>query len=49
MLQWAKEERGIERIATGHYARVRHGDQSENGRHQLLRASMNGKIRIFPL
>ena len=24
-------------IATGHYARVRHGDQSENGRHQLLR------------
>ncbi|UPM51551.1 tRNA 2-thiouridine(34) synthase MnmA [Synechococcus sp. A10-1-5-1] len=37
MLQWAKEERGIERIATGHYARVRHGDQSENGRHQLLR------------
>ena len=37
MLQWAQEERGIERIATGHYARVRHGDQSENGRHQLLR------------
>ena len=37
MLRWAKEERNIERIATGHYARVRHGDQSENGRHQLLR------------
>ena len=37
MLQWALAERGIERIATGHYARVRHGDQSANGRHQLLR------------
>jgi tRNA-specific 2-thiouridylase len=37
MLRWAKEERSIDRIATGHYARVRHGDQSENGRHQLLR------------
>ena len=37
MLRWAKEEREIDRIATGHYARVRHGDQSENGRHQLLR------------
>jgi len=37
MLQWAERERGIERIATGHYARVRHGEQSDNGRHQLLR------------
>lgn len=37
MLRWAAEERGIERIATGHYARVRHGEQSSNGRHQLLR------------
>jgi len=37
MLRWAGEERGIERIATGHYARVRHGEQSDNGRHQLLR------------
>ena len=37
MLRWAKEERKIDRIATGHYARVRHGDHSENGRHQLLR------------
>ena len=37
MLCWASEERGIARIATGHYARVRHGDQSDNGRHQLLR------------
>jgi tRNA-specific 2-thiouridylase len=37
MLQWALAERGIGRIATGHYARVRHADQSDNGRHQLLR------------
>ncbi len=37
MLHWAQEERGIARIATGHYARVRHGEQSDNGRHQLLR------------
>ena len=37
MLGWAESERGIQRIATGHYARVRHGDQSDNGRHQLLR------------
>jgi tRNA-uridine 2-sulfurtransferase len=37
MLRWAAEERGIERIATGHYARVRHSEQSDNGRHQLLR------------
>jgi tRNA-specific 2-thiouridylase len=37
MLRWAEQERGIDRIATGHYARVRHGDRSANGRHQLLR------------
>ena len=37
MLAWAEQERGIARIATGHYARVLHGDQSANGRHQLLR------------
>ena len=37
MLRWAFEQRGIERIATGHYARVRHADQSDNARHQLLR------------
>jgi tRNA-specific 2-thiouridylase len=37
MLQWAQDQRGIERIATGHYARVCHGEQSDNGRHQLLR------------
>ena len=37
MLQWAQSERGIGRIATGHYARVRHASVSDNGRHQLLR------------
>ena len=37
MLRWAEEDRGIARIATGHYARVSHGEQSDNGRHQLLR------------
>jgi len=37
MLRWAQDERGIARIATGHYARVCHGEQSDNGRHQLLR------------
>ena len=37
MLEWALQERGIARIATGHYARVRHGEHSSNGRHQLLR------------
>jgi tRNA-specific 2-thiouridylase len=45
MLRWAQEGRGINRIATGHYARVRHADDGERlpvpgeatGRHQLLR------------
>ena len=37
LLQWAEQERGIGRLATGHYARIRHGEVSENGRHQLLR------------
>jgi len=49
MLRWAAEERGIERLATGHYARVRHAEAGDplpvpvvvpgdgRGRHQLLR------------
>ncbi len=45
MLAWAEAERGIGRIATGHYARVRHGAGGDPlpvpgeaaGRHQLLR------------
>ncbi|MFM7634329.1 MAG: tRNA 2-thiouridine(34) synthase MnmA, partial [Cyanobacteriota bacterium] len=45
MLRWAQEERRIDRIATGHYARVRHAGDGERlpvpgdatGLHQLLR------------
>jgi len=45
MLQWARDQRGIDRIATGHYARVRPVDGDDRrplpgdgrGRHQLLR------------
>ena len=45
MLAWAEAERGLSRLATGHYARVRHaaaGDPlpvpgAAAGRHQLLR------------
>jgi tRNA-specific 2-thiouridylase len=45
MLRWAAEERGIDRIATGHYARVRPAEGGDPvpvpgaaaGRHQLLR------------
>ena len=29
MLDWAQKERGIDRIATGHYARVRRGDSPD--------------------
>ena len=29
MLGWAAEERGIQRLATGHYARVRHADAGD--------------------
>ena len=45
MLTWARQERGIARVATGHYARVRHAEALDPepvpgdaaGRHQLLR------------
>lgn len=45
MLAWAREQRGLERLATGHYARVRRADAADplpvpgdgRGRHQLLR------------
>ena len=47
MLAWAAKERGLERIATGHYARVRHGDQSPNGRHQLLRGLDSRKDQSY--
>lgn len=35
MLDWAQRERNLSRIATGHYARIRHG--GDQRRHQLLR------------
>jgi tRNA-specific 2-thiouridylase len=47
MLRWAAEERGIDRIATGHYARVRHGSVSDNGRHQLLRGLDSRKDQSY--
>jgi len=47
MLDWASKERGIERIATGHYARVRHADDSFNGRHQLLRGLDSRKDQSY--
>ena len=47
MLAWAAKERGLQRIATGHYARVRHGDQSSNGRHQLLRGLDSRKDQSY--
>ena len=37
MLDWAAKERGINRVATGHYARLRPASASSNGRTQLLR------------
>ena len=38
MLAWAERERGLVRLATGHYARVRHGGaDGSGGRHRLLR------------
>ena len=42
MLAWAGEERQIGRIATGHYARVRHA-----GRHQLLRGLDSHKDQSY--
>ena len=47
MLDWAAKERGIERIATGHYTRVRHADDSFNGRHQLLRGLDSRKDQSY--
>jgi len=47
MLQWARDQRGIARIATGHYARVCHGEHSSNGRHQLLRGLDDRKDQSY--
>ena len=45
MLDWASSERGLPRIATGHYARIRHG--GEGGRHQLLRGLDSRKDQSY--
>lgn len=42
MLEWAEAERGIGRLATGHYARLRH-----DGRHQLLRGLDSHKDQSY--
>jgi tRNA-specific 2-thiouridylase len=44
MLAWAEAERGIGRIATGHYARVR---PASTGRHQLLRGLDDHKDQSY--
>ena len=45
MVSWARDERQLDRIATGHYARTRHG--GENGRHQLLRGLDRNKDQSY--
>ena len=45
MLQYSRAELGCDRIATGHYARIRH-DQ-ETGRYQLLRAIDRSKDQSY--
>ena len=45
MVSWARNERQLDRIATGHYARTRHG--GENGRHQLLRGLDRNKDQSY--
>jgi tRNA-specific 2-thiouridylase len=55
MLAWAEAERGIGRIATGHYARVRHANAVDplpvpgdgSGRHQLLRGLDSHKDQSY--
>lgn len=45
MLKWAKEELGIDKIATGHYARVRYDESSQ--RYQLVRALDRNKDQSY--
>ena len=45
MVAWAEQERQLERIATGHYARTRHG--GPDGRHQLLRGVDRNKDQSY--
>lgn len=45
MLQYAQQELGCDRIATGHYARIR--QDTETGRYQLLRAVDRSKDQTY--
>lgn len=45
MLQWAKTELGIDKIATGHYARIRLNETT--GRYELLRAIDRNKDQSY--
>lgn len=45
MLSYAKEELGIDKIATGHYARVNYNE--ETGRYELLRAVDRNKDQSY--
>lgn len=45
MIDWAKAERGIDLIATGHYARVKHDEVTD--RWQLLRAFDRNKDQTY--
>lgn len=45
MLKYAREELGCDRIATGHYARIRYDEASE--RYQLLRAVDSNKDQSY--
>ncbi len=45
MLQYARQELGADRIATGHYARTAYDEQT--GRHQLLRALDRNKDQSY--
>ncbi|MDJ0743031.1 MAG: tRNA 2-thiouridine(34) synthase MnmA [Xenococcaceae cyanobacterium MO_167.B27] len=45
MLQYAREKLGIDKIATGHYARIRYDAQSD--RYQLLRAIDRNKDQSY--
>ena len=45
MLNYARETLGVDRIATGHYARVRYDEPT--GRHQLLRALDRNKDQSY--
>jgi tRNA-uridine 2-sulfurtransferase len=45
MLHYARETLGVDRIATGHYARVRYDEAT--GRHQLLRALDRNKDQSY--